>query len=42
MINGQAYQRKTEKFFVSEEKKFGRIGSCCWEEKKTFETKKNM
>jgi len=25
----QAYQRKTEKFFVSEEKKFGRIDS--WE-----------
>jgi len=23
----QAYQRKTEKFFVSEEKKFGRIDS---------------
>jgi len=25
----QAYQRKTEKFFVSEEKKFGRIDSRC-------------
>ncbi len=24
----QAYQQKTEKFFVSEEKKFGRIGSA--------------
>jgi hypothetical protein len=24
----QAYQRKTEKFFVSEEKQFGRIDSC--------------
>ena len=27
MRNGQAYQRKTEKFFVSEEKKFGKIDS---------------
>jgi len=27
VINTQAYQRKTEKFFVSEEKKFGRIDS---------------
>ena len=27
MRNGQAYQRKTEKFFVYEEKKFGRIDS---------------
>ncbi len=25
----QAYQQKTEKFFVSEEKKFGRIDSWC-------------
>jgi len=25
----QAYQQKTEKFFVSEEKKFDRIDSCC-------------
>jgi hypothetical protein len=24
----QAYQQKTEKFFVIEEKKFGRIDSC--------------
>ena len=27
MRNGQAYQQKTEKFFVYEEKKFGRIDS---------------
>ena len=27
MKNGQAYQRKTEIFFVSEEKKFGKIDS---------------
>ncbi len=27
VIKMQAYQRKTEKFFVSEEKKFGRIDS---------------
>ena len=27
MKNGQAYQQKTEKIFVSEEKKFGRIDS---------------
>ena len=27
MRNGQAYQRKTEKFFVSKEKKFGKIDS---------------
>ena len=27
MRNGQAYQRKTEKFFVYEEKKFGKIDS---------------
>ena len=27
MRNGQAYQRETEKFFVSEEKKFGKIDS---------------
>ncbi len=26
VIKTQAYQQKTEKFFVSEEKKFGRIG----------------
>jgi len=26
----QAYQQKTEKFFVSEEKKFGRIDSWTW------------
>ena len=29
MRNGQAYQRKTEKFSVSEEKKFGKIDSWC-------------
>ena len=28
MRNGQAYQRKNEKFSVFEEKKFGKIGSC--------------
>ena len=28
MRNGQAYQWKMEKFFVSEEKKFGKIDSC--------------
>ena len=27
MRNGQAYQQKTEKFSVSEEKKFGKIDS---------------
>ena len=27
MRNGQAYQQKREKFFVFEEKKFGRIDS---------------
>ena len=27
MRNGQAYQRKTEKFSISEEKKFGKIDS---------------
>ena len=27
MRNGQAYQQKKEKFFVSEEKKFGEIDS---------------
>jgi len=26
VTNTQAYQQKTEKFFVSEEKKFNRIG----------------
>ena len=31
MRNGQAYQRKTEKFFVYEEKKFGRIDSRKYE-----------
>jgi hypothetical protein len=34
VTNTQAYQRKTEKFFVSEEKKFGRIDSWrqCYKE----------
>ena len=27
--NGQAYQQKTEKLSVSEEKKFGKIDSRC-------------
>ena len=27
MRNGQAYQKKIEKFFVSKEKKFGKIDS---------------
>ena len=29
MRNGKAYQRKTEKFSVSEENKFGKIVSSC-------------
>jgi len=29
VIKTQAYQRKTEKFFVIEEKKFGRIEKLC-------------
>jgi len=34
VMKTQAYQGKTEKFFVSEEKKFGRIDSCFWKEAK--------
>ena len=30
MRNGQAYQRKTEKFSISKEKKFGKIDSSIW------------
>jgi hypothetical protein len=33
----QAYQRKTEKFFVSEEKKFGMIDSIMFRVKKEDE-----
>jgi len=32
----QAYQRKVEKFFISEEKKFGRIDSAVHSELNTF------
>ena len=34
MRNGQAYQQKTEKFSVSEEKKFGKIDS--WSKEQLF------
>ena len=38
MGNGQAYQRKTEKFFISEEKKFGKIDSSRCNPPKTVPT----
>ncbi len=37
----QAYQQKTEKFFVSEEKKFGRIDSCSCRPKFSLQVIKN-